>query len=129
MVNRLLARYGSGYRLSEEGCIELRRTFAFPGCEVFITCMMDHVNRFAEAPSVAERMEELFGNAGLPQRRVCERPDWVPRTSTVGSCESSPVFKYASRFEMRRADGHIAYHLFHGTSHIRGVEVMKQGMW
>ena len=30
---------------------------------------------------------------------------------------------------MRRADGHIAYHLFHGTSHIRGVEVMKQAMW
>ena len=107
----------------------IKRLLGYRGSELFVSFMLDHVNRFAEVPSESAHMEALFGTTEYLQ--AAAEPD---RLEALGSLYEQQLhkkagFEYVSRFQMRRVDGHIAYHLLHGTNHPRGVEVMKSAMW
>jgi len=95
----------------------IRRLLGYRGCELFISFMLDHVNRFAEVPSESAHMEALFGTTGYLEAAAA-----TDRLDSLAQLYESQLhvvagFDYVSRFQMRRSDGHIAYHLLHGTKH------------
>jgi len=100
-----------------------------PKCELFVNFMVDHANRFANVPAVSATMDSLFGcrdylaAAGAPDR-MAFLADLYKR-----QLHAAAGFEFVSRFEMRRGTGRVAYHLLHGTNHLRGVELMKTAMW
>ena len=104
---------------------------AFPGCEVFINFMFDSVNRFITVDSVDNHVEELFGCrdfenvAGLSGQA---RREFI-HDLYARQLREAAGFDYVTSFAMVPERGHTVYYLFHGTRHIKGLELMKEAMW
>lgn len=117
-----------GFKAAPMGLIA--RLMQFPRCEVLFNFMLDSVNRHVGNHMVAEHMEQLFGctefvdvpEAGDPYRRPF-------LTDLYGRqlCEAAGA-SHVSRFDLVNDRGRPNA-LFHATSHIKGLEMMRRTMW
>ena len=94
-------------------------------CELFITFMADHLNRFARTGQIDRHCEELFGSDDYRNvRGMTALIDLYER-----QLHDVAKFTYVREFEMLRTDGHPAYYLIHATRSEKGVGKMKDAMW
>jgi three-Cys-motif partner protein len=94
-------------------------------CELFVTFMADHLNRFARTGQIDRHCEELFGTDAY--RRVRGMSALIDLYEK--QLRDVAKFTYVREFEMLRSDGHPAYYLIHATRSEKGVEKMKDAMW
>lgn len=110
----------------------IKRIMANPRCEVLISFMYEHVNRFITHPDQPENVDSLFGtdhwraieNCASPQDRLRFIHD-LYRDQLTGDAGIA----FVKSFEMIDSGNRTEYFLFHGTNSLRGLELMKDAMW
>lgn len=99
-------------------------------CEIFITFMVDAINRFLEHPEdrIVQHIADAFGTkesieiAKKSGNRIAQL-----RTLYQGQLES--VAKFVRYFEMRDSNNRTQYYLFFATNNALGHLKMKEAMW
>jgi three-Cys-motif partner protein len=94
-------------------------------CELFMTFMVDAVNRWREHDGVTPHLDRLFGTQDY--RDVSGHGDLVKLYEE--QLRNRVGLHYVRSFRMIREDGHTVYYLVHGTRSEKGVEKMKEAMW
>lgn len=113
----------------------IARLMQHPKCEVFINFMYEEVNRFITHPNAAHQatIDRLFGTeewrsidwkALTPQERESAMGDLYTR-----QLKNAGGVRYVRSFRMVNTGNRTDYLLFFGTSHLKGLNKMKQAMW
>ena len=101
-----------------------------PRCEVFITFMVNAVQRFIEHPveSIRDEIVGLFGTelvlevvSGTGNRIEALRSFYQQRLELEA--------EFVRSFEIRDTPGRVLYHLFFASNHRLGHAKMKDAMW
>lgn len=94
-------------------------------CEVFVTFMADHINRFSNHDRVAHHFTELFGTDRFQGVVGVEGMVNLYKEQL----ESMAHFPFVRDFGLFRKDGHPHYFMIHATRSEVGVKKMKDAMW
>ncbi len=108
----------------------IERLLKQPRCEVFITFMVDAINRFLEHPkdSVVQHIVDAFGTDDAI--RIAETPGKrIERLRGLYQSRLQTVANFVRYFEMRDRQDSPQYYLFFATNHERGHYKMKEAMW
>jgi three-Cys-motif partner protein len=100
-----------------------------PASEVLVTFGTRFLIRFGETVDYRTDGDRVFG--GAEWRKVFSLPASEKKSYLVSTYRQSlqtAGFAYVTSFEMLDEGGHDL-HLVHGTSHLRGLEKMKNAMW
>jgi len=105
---------------------------ALPHAEVFITLMVDFLNRFLDHPNrdITEHILETYGTKEVlairegQGDRVGKLIDLYHRRLRSDTCAA-----HVLHFNMINRLNHILYSLFFATKHPLGLERMKDAMW
>ena len=149
-TGRFQEKFGEMLNYMERGSGHLAPTFAFidpfgfsgipfsliarllrhQRCEVFITFMVDAINRFLKHPEdkVVQHIVEAFGTADA----ICiakESGNRVDRLRELYQSKLAAVSTYVRYFEMRDRQDRTQYYLFFATNHELGHLKMKEAMW
>lgn len=103
----------------------------FDRCEVLIYLPIPHINRWLSKPDQEQGLSALFGS-----------DEWKKAIELKGSARKTFLHdlfrdqlkldggvKYVRSFEIINRQGTSGYHLFFGTNHETGLELMKGAMW
>ena len=108
----------------------VKRLLGYEKCEVLITFMTGFVNRFLD-PIHEDAVTKLYGsNEFLKAKSMSSaknRINFLLETYEKKLKENNGV-RYVLSFEMVGKDNNVMYHLIFGTTHWRGLEVMKKAM-
>jgi three-Cys-motif partner protein len=108
----------------------VERVLKNPHCEVFVTFMVNALQRFVEHPynSVRIEIESLFGTSAVAEALAGpgDRGDSL-RALYQRQLESQA--KFVRSFEIRDTPGRVMYHLFFASNHPLGHLKMKEAMW
>jgi three-Cys-motif partner protein len=108
----------------------IERLLSHKRCEVFITFMVDAINRFVEHPEdkVVQHIVEAFGGDDAVQvaKGIGNR---IVRLRELYQSKLSSVAKYVRFFEMRDRQDRPQYYLFFATNNELGHVKMKEAMW
>jgi len=108
----------------------IERLLGHRRCEVFITFMVDAVNRFLEHPEdkVVQHIVTAFG--GDEAVRIAKGSgDRVVKLRELYQSKLAGVAKYVRFFEMRDRQDRTQYYLFFATNNELGHLKMKEAMW
>jgi hypothetical protein len=108
----------------------IERLLSHKRCEVFITFMVDAINRFLEHPEnkVVQHIVEAFG--GDEAVNIAKGPgDRIVKLRELYQSKLSSVAKYVRFFEMRDRQDRPQYYLFFATQNELGHVKMKEAMW
>lgn len=99
-------------------------------CEVFVTFMVEAINRFLEHPEgkVRQRIVEAFGTEEAVQIAK-GAGDRVVKLRKLYQSRLQQVVKYVRYFEMHDRQNRIQYYLFFATNNPLGHVKMKEAMW
>ncbi len=108
----------------------IERLLKYKRCEVFITFMVDAINRFLEHPEdkVVQHIVEAFGTV----EAICIAKGVGNRVVQLRELYQSNlerVAEYVRYFEMRDRQDRTQYYLFFATNHELGHLKMKEAMW
>ncbi|WP_062231940.1 three-Cys-motif partner protein TcmP [Fictibacillus sp. FJAT-27399] len=104
------------------------------GSEIFVNFMYEDINRFLKLPSLQEHYHKLFGTDRWLDM-LKNMNDYTPekRRYFLHSLYQEQLkkagYKYVISFELKNEKNATEYFLYYGTSHIRGLEKMKDAMW
>lgn len=106
----------------------VEKIFKNPRAEVIITFMVRDLDRFLEFRP--ERMEELYG--GTAWRSCLEVENPRERRTCLVQAYEAPLrgvgAKFTLAFEMADKNDNTIYYMVYGTTHRKGMEVMKAAM-
>ena len=101
----------------------------FQRCEVLIYIPLPFVARFLERVGQETALDALFGT---PRWRHAMRLDWEDRLAFLHDLFRDQLRNsgctYVRSFEIRSGAAR-GYHLFFGTTNLKGLEKMKEAMW
>ncbi|CNE78342.1 Uncharacterised protein [Mycobacterium tuberculosis] len=100
-----------------------------PASEVLVTFGTNYLIRFGETKGRQAEGDRVFGGTGW--RQVFTLPADQKKAFLVSAYRQSLQsvgFEFVTSFEMLDEGGH-GLHLVHGTSHLAGLEKMKNAMW
>ena len=102
-----------------------------PKCELFLILMVDHLNRFLSAEHMRSGRDSLFGTDDFSEVEAAPTGERMPLLVDLYKQQLCGVakFQHALDFEMRRANGTVAYYVVYATRSITGVEKFKDAMW
>jgi len=108
----------------------IERLLKHKRCEVFITFMVDAINRFLQDPehNVVQHIVEAFGTKEAINLAK-GGGDRVVRLRELYQSNLERVAEYVRYFEMRDRQNRTQYYLFFATNHERGHVKMKEAMW
>ncbi|MGI6682045.1 MAG: three-Cys-motif partner protein TcmP [Myxococcota bacterium] len=108
----------------------LERLLKQKHCEIFITFMVDAINRFLEHPDdkVVEHIVQLFGTDEA-KSIAWGTGDRVVKLRELYQSRLKSIAKYVRYFEMRDRRDRRQYYLFFATNHALGHLKMKEAMW
>jgi three-Cys-motif partner protein len=101
-----------------------------PKTEVFITIMIDFINRFLEHPDLQTKQHiiDLFGTPLVLD--IAQQPgDRVTALRMLYQEQLKKYAKYVRYFEMRDDRNKTIYYLFFATNHRLGHVKMKEAFW
>lgn len=108
----------------------LERFMSNPKCEVFLTYMIESINRFKKHPAFEEHLNNLYGS------EVWKSCLELPENPKIYTClvekfekQLNRIAKYKWRFEMVDERDKSIYYLYYGTNDITGLDKMKEAMW
>lgn len=108
----------------------VQRLLKNPKTEVFISVMVDSINRFLEHPDgqTTQHIASLFGT---PQ--VLDIPqgggDRITELRLLYQQQLGKAAKFVRFFEMRNVQNRTIYYLFFATNHPLGHKKMKEAFW
>jgi three-Cys-motif partner protein len=108
----------------------IERLLRCKGSEVFITFMVDAINRFLEHPEdkVVQHIADAFGTEEAI--KIAKGPgDRVTKLRELYQAKLQQVATYVRYFEMRDPQNRIQYYLFFATNNPLGHVKMKEAMW
>ncbi len=99
--------------------------------EVYISVMMDHINRLAATEEFANPLDGLYGcgdwrrglNLHGEERREFFCQLYEHQLRTAGNAQ------YVLKFDLKRDRGAVVYSIFFASNHGLGCDRMKQAMW
>lgn len=103
------------------------RILDHPQSEVFVTVMLENVNRFLQHqnPKIAEH--GLFGDPGW--RDLVDEPDRLDMLGNFYADQLGHHAEFVWSFRMEDEGNRPIYDLFFATKHIDGLKKMKRAMW
>jgi three-Cys-motif partner protein len=108
----------------------VRRILRNPRCEVYISFMWEHMNRFMGGPEFASHLDELFGTTEW--RSALHWDDHLARKAFIFDLYKQQLraagAEYVLHFELYRG-AQLVYAVFFGTKSLKGCCRMKQAMW
>lgn len=119
----VLDTFGGGVRLDL-----IRRIAKNPSSEVIITFEPHHFARFATAENVLHG-DSVFGDHGW--REVADQPSAAKTHWVINKYRGvlhDAGFPFVLTFELVGDNGHSLFLIF-GTTHVRGLQKMKEAMW
>jgi three-Cys-motif partner protein len=108
----------------------VKRLLRHPRTEIFVTFMVDPINRFIEHPNdqVVQHIIDVFGSSKV--LGVARGPgDRVKALRMLYQRQLEQVAKFVRYFEMRDAKNRTIYYLFFATNHPLGHVKMKKAFW
>ena len=109
----------------------IKRFLDAPKCELVLTLMVDHLNRFLNEDSIRESRDDLYGTTDFTDIIAAPSGQRIP--CLVDKYESQlrefAGFKYTRDFQMQRSNGSVAYYMVYATRNELGVEKFKEAMW
>lgn len=101
-----------------------------PRCEVFITFMVDAVNRFLEHPEdrIVQHIVNAFGTKESIEIAK-KNGNRVELLRTLYQRQLESIAKFVRYFEMRDRNNRTQYYLFFATNNELGHLKMKEAMW
>lgn len=108
----------------------IERLLKHKRCEVFITFMVDAINRFLEHPEdkVVQHIVDAFGGADAVEIAKGSG-DRIVKLRELYQSKLAGVAKYVRFFEMRDRQDRPQYYLFFATNNELGHLKMKEAMW
>lgn len=108
----------------------IARLLGRPHCEVFITFMVDAINRWLEHPNdeIVKHFPETFGTDEC--LRIAAQPTGkIEALRALYQAQLQKVARFVRYFEMRNRNDRTEYLLFFATNHPLGHVKMKEAMW
>lgn len=108
----------------------IERLLKHKRCEVFITFMVDAINRFLEHPEdkVVQHIVEAFGTDEAIQ--IAKGPgDRIVKLRELYQSKLEQEAEYVRYFQMRDRQDRAQYYLFFASNHELGHCKMKEAMW
>ena len=98
--------------------------------EVFITFMVDSINRFREHPDqkIRHNIVELFGTSEVLSITMSEGKR-IHNLRMLYQAQLKKCAKFVRYFEMRDGNNRPIYYLFFATNHPLGLVKMKEAFW
>ncbi len=109
----------------------IRRILGNPKCEVYVTFMWEHINRFLREREFEPHLTDLFGTEEWKAASVYELEPDRRRIFLYGLYERqlrAAGAKQVVHFDLYKKDRHV-YSIFFGTGHHRGSDRMKEAIW
>jgi three-Cys-motif partner protein len=99
--------------------------------EIFVTLMVDSVNRFVEHPSPVDRqhIKDLLGATDAEITHVLNSPNRVLAFRELYQEKLRKHAKFVRFFEMRDSRNKVIYYLFFAGNHPLGHVRMKEAFW
>lgn len=102
-----------------------------PKCELFLILMVDHLNRFLSTQHMRSSRDSLFGTNDFSNVEAAPAGERIPLLVDLykGQLRKVANFRHALDFEMKRANGKVAYYVVYATRSLTGVEKFKDATW
>ncbi len=99
--------------------------------EIYISVMMDHINRLAAAKEFTGPLDDLYGcrdwRTGLDLQGKSRREFFCTlyekQLKTMGNA------RYVLKFDLKGKRGRVEYSIFFASNHNLGCDTMKKAMW
>ncbi len=107
----------------------MKRLLENPSCEVFISFMVDSINRWLEHPKdkIRAHIAETFGTE--EPFSVVDQKDRIVVLTELYRLQLKKIAKFVRSFELRDSEDRVVYHLFFASNNEKGHEKMKEAMW
>ena len=107
----------------------VKRLLDNPSCELFVSFMVDSINRWLEHPKdeVRGHIREAFGS-DEPFDAV-DQPNRVEVLTEIYRERLRKIARFVRSFELRDKNDRVVYHLFFASNNAKGHEKMKEAMW
>jgi three-Cys-motif partner protein len=108
----------------------MQRLLGYPKTEVFVTMMVDSINRFLghPDPQVRQHIVQLFGTAQALQI-ASAGGDRLANLRLLYQSQLSKCARFVRYFEMRNVQNKTIYYLFFASNHPLGHLKMKEAFW
>lgn len=108
----------------------VQRLLENPKTEVFVTMMVDSINRFLDHPEkkVRQHIAELFGTSEALEIAVAGG-DRIENLRMLYQKQLEKCARFVRYFEMRNAKDRTIYYLFFASNHPLGHLKMKEAFW
>jgi len=106
----------------------LANLLKYRSTEVFITFMVDSMNRFIEEPGSQRHILEFFGTDEALEI-IKKKGDRVKNLRALYQKQLNKIACFVRFFEMRNKSNRKIYYLFFATNNATGFKKMKESMW
>lgn len=108
----------------------MKRLLDNPSCELFVTFMVDSINRWLKHPDVEIRahIREAFGSDepfALPESDAAR----ISALTELYHRQLQTIAPFVRSFELRDKNDRVVYHLFFASKNSVGHLKMKEAMW
>lgn len=106
----------------------IQRLLSNDRCEVFVSLMVDSINRWLELESVREHILEAFGTDEA-FAIATGGGDRVQALKSLYHTQLRKIAKFVRYFELRDDHDRVVYYLFFASNNATGHYKMKEAMW
>ena len=106
----------------------IKRLLSNDRCEVFISFMIDSINRWLSQPDVRMHITETFGTPE-PFAIAMDAVDRVSALKDLYHVQLQKIAAFVRYFELRDKNDRVVYYLFFASNNSKGHYKMKEAMW
>ena len=108
----------------------IKRLLSNDRCEVFISFMVDSINRWLNHPDnvIRAHIIETFGTEE-PFAIAMEAPDRISTLKDIYYSQLKKIASFIRYFELRDKNDRVVYYLFFASNNGKGHYKMKEAMW
>jgi three-Cys-motif partner protein len=108
----------------------MKRLLNNPSCELFVSFMVDSINRWLKHPDeeIRAHIREAFGS-DEPFALIGKAGSRVTALTELYSERLKTIARFVRSFELRDRNDRVVYHLFFASKNSRGHLKMKEAMW
>jgi hypothetical protein len=108
----------------------MKRLLDNPGCELFVSFMVDSINRWLAHPAenIRAHIRDAFGSDrpfGLTEKST----DRASALTDLYREQLRTIARFVRSFELRDRNDRVVYHLFFASKNSLGHRKMKEAMW
>jgi len=108
----------------------MKRLLDNPNCELFVSFMVDSINRWLEHPdpAIPGHIRDAFGN-DEPFAVLGSNGDRAAELTELYRKRLGTIARFVRSFELRDKNDRVVYHLFFASKNRLGHLKMKEAMW